>query len=74
MAAKSILLLYIPAYIIFKPFSVQELIIETCSVVLTFEPLSGDIEIIRCDHFNETSLAVLLHGTICFSISLQSEI
>ena len=38
---------------------------ETCSVVLTFE--SAD-KILRCDHSNETSLAVLLHGTICFSM------
>ena len=37
---------------------------ETCSVVLTFEPVD---EILWCDHSNETSLAVLLHGTICFS-------
>ena len=35
------------------------------SVVLPF--LSVD-EILWCDHSNETSLAVLLHGTICFSI------
>ena len=34
---------------------------ETCSAVLTFESVE---EI----HSNETSLAVLLHGTICFSI------
>ena len=38
---------------------------ETCSVVLTFESVD---EILWCDHSNETSLAVLLHGTICFSI------
>ena len=37
----------------------------TCSVVLTFESVD---EILRCDHSNETSSAVLLHGTICFSI------
>ena len=38
---------------------------ETCSVVLTFESVD---EILWCDHSNETSLAVLLHGTICYSI------
>ena len=36
---------------------------ETCSVVLTFESVD---KILWCDHSNETSLAVLLHGTICF--------
>ena len=34
---------------------------ETCSVVLTFESVD---EILWCDHSNETSLAVPLHGTI----------
>ena len=38
---------------------------ETCAVVLTFESVD---EILWCDHSNETSLAVLLHGTICFPI------
>ena len=38
---------------------------ETCNVVLTFASVD---EILWCDHSNETSLAVLLHGTICFSI------
>ena len=38
---------------------------ETCSVVLTSESVD---EILWCDHSNETSSAVLLHGTICFSI------
>ena len=38
---------------------------ETCSVVPTFESVD---EILWCDHSNETFLAVLLHGTICFSI------
>ena len=32
-------------------------------VVLTFESVD---KILWCDHSNETSLAVLLHGTICF--------
>ena len=40
-------------------------VMETCSVVLTFESVD---EILWCDHSNETSLAVLLYGTICFSI------
>ena len=34
-------------------------------VVLTFESVD---EILWCDHSNETSLAVLLCDTICFSI------
>ena len=38
---------------------------QTCSVVLTFESVD---EILWCDHSNKTSTAVLLHGTICFSV------
>ena len=38
---------------------------ETCNVVLTFNSVD---EILWCDHSNETSLAVRLRGTICFSI------
>ena len=38
---------------------------ETCSVVPAIESVD---EILWCDHSNETSLAVLLHGTICFPI------
>ena len=34
-------------------------------VVLTFESMDN---FLWCDHSNETSSAVLLHGTICFSI------
>ena len=41
----------------------QELIIERCCVVLTFESIE---RILRCGLSNETSLAVLLHGTIGF--------
>ena len=47
---------------VFIPF---KSIIETCSVVLTFESVD---KILWCDHSNETSLAVLSHGTICFSV------
>ena len=36
--------------------------------VLTFEFVD---KILWCDHLNETSLAVLLHGTICFLISYK---
>ena len=43
---------------------------ETCSVVLTFESVD---ETLWCDHSNETSSAVLLHGTICFSIVYRME-
>ena len=38
---------------------------ETYNSVLTFESLD---EIIWYDHLNETSSAVRLHGSICFSI------
>ena len=38
---------------------------ETCSVVLTFESVD---KILWCDYSNETSSAVLLHGTFCLSI------
>ena len=44
---------------------------ETCSVVLTFESVD---EILWCDHSNKTSLAVLLYGTICFSIFYKMKI
>ena len=42
-----------------------ESIMETCSVVLTFESVD---EILWCDHSNEISLAVLFHDVICLSI------
>ena len=45
--------------------SIPESIMETCSVDLTFESVD---EILWCYHLNKTSLAVLLHGTICFSV------
>ena len=38
---------------------------ETCSVVLAFESV---VEILWCDHSNETSSVALLHDAICFSI------
>ena len=38
---------------------------ETCSVAVNFKSVD---EILLCDHSNETSSTVLLHGTICFSI------
>ena len=43
----------------------QESILKTCSIVVTFESANG---ILWCDHSNDTSPAVTLHGTICFSI------
>ena len=43
----------------------------TCSVALTFESVD---EILWCDHSNETSSAVLLHGTISFSTFYKNEI
>ena len=44
------------------------LFIMLYKVVLTFESVD---EILWCDHLNETSSAVLLHDTICFSIFYQ---
>ena len=46
-------------------FSLTESIMQTNNAVLTFKSVD---EILWCDHSNETSLAVLLHGAICFSI------
>ena len=37
-----------------KPFSLPESVMETCSVVLTFESVD---KILWCDHSNETSSA-----------------
>ena len=42
----------------------------TCNVVLTSESVD---EILWCDHSNETSSAVLLHGTICLSIFCRTK-
>ena len=39
-------------------------LITLYKVVLTFESVG---EILKCDHSNETSLAILSHSTICFS-------
>ena len=47
------------------PFSLSVNYGDMCNVVLTFESVD---EILWCDHSNETSSAVLLHGTICFTI------
>ena len=46
---------------------------EACSVhvVLTFESVN---EILWCDHSNETSSAVLLHGIICLSIFYKMKV
>ena len=38
---------------------------ETCSVALAIESVD---EILWCDHSSETSLAIYLHGIVCFSI------
>ena len=45
--------------------SLSESIMETCYAVLTFTSVDN---ILWCDHSNETSSAVLLHGYICFPI------
>ena len=47
------------------------LFIMLYKVVLTFESVD---EILRCDHSNKTSSAVLLHSTICFSIFYKMKI
>ena len=39
----------------------------TFKTVLSFEPVD---EILWCDHSNETSLAVLSHGTIYMNLSI----
>ena len=44
---------------------------ETCSVVLHVS-MSVD-EILWCDHLNETSAAILLHGSICFSLFYKTK-
>ena len=36
---------------------------EYCKVTLTFV---SAVQILRCDHSNETSLPVFTHGAICF--------
>ena len=41
------------------------------TVVLTFESVD---EILKCDHSNENSLLVLLHGNNCFSAFENMEI
>ena len=46
------------------------LFIMLYKVVLTFESVD---KILKCDHSNETSLEVLLHGTIYFSIFIKME-
>ena len=40
-------------------------------MILTFESVD---EVLGCDHSNETSSAVLSHGTIYISVFLQNEI
>jgi len=37
---------------------------ETCKVVITFESVDENL---WCDHSNEISLAILSHGTNCFT-------
>ena len=44
---------------------------KTYNVVLTFESVD---EILWCDHSNQTSSAVLLQGTVCFSISYKMKL
>ena len=51
-----------------KTLSPPESIMETCSVVLTFESVD---EILWCDHSNETSLTVLLHYLIFIKRTLR---
>ena len=51
--------------------SLSESIMETCSVVLTFESVD---EILWCDHSNETSSAVLLQWYHLYFNILQNKI
>ena len=44
----------------------NNMILFVLYVVLTFESM---VEIPWCDHSNETSSAVLSHGTVCFVCS-----
>ena len=44
----------------------NNMILFVLYVVLTFESI---VEILWCDHSNETSSAVFSHGTICFVCS-----
>ena len=46
-------------------------ITETCNVVLTVESVD---KILWCDHSSGTSLAALLHGTMCFSVFYKIEV
>ena len=42
------------------------------SVILAFECVDEILHFVWCDHLNETSSAVLLHGTILFLNTLQN--
>ena len=57
-----------PLFLLYEPFSFPESNTETCRVVLTFESVD---KILWCDRSNETSLTLLLQGTIRFSIFFQ---
>jgi len=46
-------------------FSLPESVMDTIKLVLTFESVD---EILWCDHSNETSLAVVSHGTIYIKV------
>ena len=54
-----------------EQYSPVVLFIMLYKVILTFESVD---EILKCDHSNETSLVVLLHGNICFSAFEKMEI
>ena len=43
---------------------------ETCGEILTFKSVD---KFLWCDHSNKTFSAVLLHGTVCFSIFYKIE-
>ena len=45
------------------------LFIMLCKVVLTFESVD---EIIKCDHSNESYLAVLSCGAVCYAVQGDS--
>ena len=46
-----------------------DMVLFVLNVVLTLESVD---EILLCDHSNETSSAVLSHGTICFECGSNS--
>ena len=58
-------------YKLYIVYFLEDKNLNNCSIMETRSAdqiLESVNEILWCDHSNETSSAVLLHGTICFSI------